>query len=185
MPLTPDRRGEVPVWLATVFDPPAPWRAAAGCRGTDPEVFFDPDRWPQARRVCRGCPVRTDCLDHALTVGESRGMWGGLTPGERRRLARHRPSSAPTEKRTDLAHGRPRRLDDDDLLALFAAADPDTPAIQVLRAGTELSRSGIYLYLQRARRIGAVVQRGRTLYPAPNEPTRPPLPGRAVPTAPS
>lgn len=41
----------------------------------------------QAKRICATCPVASECLDHALVVGERYGIWGGLTPDERNDLA--------------------------------------------------------------------------------------------------
>lgn len=38
--------------------------------------------------VCRGCPVRLDCLQFALDNGEQHGIWGGLTVTERDQLRR-------------------------------------------------------------------------------------------------
>lgn len=76
------------------------WRELAACRDHDPGLFF-PDRYNNyggldhrslptpavrdAKRVCGGCPVRSDCLTYALTNDEDTGIWGGLTPEERRR----------------------------------------------------------------------------------------------------
>jgi WhiB family transcriptional regulator, redox-sensing transcriptional regulator len=34
--------------------------------------------------VCRGCPVRQQCLDHAYQMGISGGYFGGMSPGQRR-----------------------------------------------------------------------------------------------------
>lgn len=71
-----------------------PWRAEAACLGVDPELFFPrrndaasgkPDR-EAAKAVCRPCPVREECLDHALAAGERHGIWGGLTELERKPL---------------------------------------------------------------------------------------------------
>ena len=42
--------------------------------------------WP-AKRVCRGCEVRAECLQEALDRGERFGVWGGLSERERRTLA--------------------------------------------------------------------------------------------------
>ncbi|MGQ4351964.1 WhiB family transcriptional regulator [Streptomyces drozdowiczii] len=55
-----------------------------------------PDLWTstlpadeaQAAAQCRACPLRAACADHALTVPEDRGTWGGLTARERRRILR-------------------------------------------------------------------------------------------------
>jgi hypothetical protein len=37
-----------------------------------------------AKEVCASCAVRQRCLGAGMS--ESRGIWGGLTPSERRRL---------------------------------------------------------------------------------------------------
>jgi WhiB family redox-sensing transcriptional regulator len=36
----------------------------------------------EARRICRTCPVRKDCLEYALSFPTSdlHGVWAGLTP---------------------------------------------------------------------------------------------------------
>lgn len=47
----------------------------------------------EARLLCAGCPVRTACLDHAVTNGETEGVWGGLTPDERVDYARNRTTT--------------------------------------------------------------------------------------------
>jgi WhiB family redox-sensing transcriptional regulator len=38
--------------------------------------------------ICGICPVREDCLDHALETNERFGVWGGTTEKERRKLSR-------------------------------------------------------------------------------------------------
>ena len=70
------------------------WQLHAACRGLGPDLFFD-DRgeigYRAARKVCADCPVRAECLDHALAAPvEKFGLWGGLTERERRRLRRRR-----------------------------------------------------------------------------------------------
>ena len=44
------------------------------------------DREAEAKRVCRRCPVRSECLQYALRVREPLGIWGGLDALERRAL---------------------------------------------------------------------------------------------------
>jgi len=36
----------------------------------------------EARRLCRQCPVRKECLDYALSfpASDQHGVWAGLTP---------------------------------------------------------------------------------------------------------
>jgi len=41
----------------------------------------------RAKLVCASCPVRDQCLDHAIAVDERYGVWGGLTHDERRLVA--------------------------------------------------------------------------------------------------
>lgn len=74
------------------------WTDRAICRDEDPELFFPiafsdafAEQIEEARGVCRTCPVRTECLDYALTKPQH-GIWGGTTDDERRRIrAGHDP----------------------------------------------------------------------------------------------
>ncbi|MFI7504049.1 WhiB family transcriptional regulator [Streptomyces sp. NPDC049687] len=79
------------------------WREAAACRFEDPELFFPlgedgPSlrQIEQARAVCHRCPVMRACGAWALRHGESDGVWGAMTAGERRSLRLDRlPRRAP------------------------------------------------------------------------------------------
>ena len=64
------------------------WRLDALCAETDPEAFFPEQGGStrEAKRVCGGCAVRTECLEAALANDERFGIWGGLSERERRRL---------------------------------------------------------------------------------------------------
>lgn len=73
------------------------WIDAAACRGEDPELFFPvgaspvaADQTERAKRVCRSCPVRRECLRWALDTFQDAGVWGGLDEEERRVLRRQR-----------------------------------------------------------------------------------------------
>lgn len=70
------------------------WRQHAACRGLDPEIFYpstDADEDAvSAKSVCEVCAVRHACLEHALSVREKEGIWGGATERERRRIIRQR-----------------------------------------------------------------------------------------------
>ncbi|MGH9014639.1 MAG: WhiB family transcriptional regulator [Acidimicrobiia bacterium] len=68
------------------------WQERANCLGVDPDLFF-PERGAstrEAKSVCRGCEVRLECLEYALSHGEKFGIWGGLSERERRRVRRER-----------------------------------------------------------------------------------------------
>jgi WhiB family transcriptional regulator, redox-sensing transcriptional regulator len=68
------------------------WRAAARCRtGDADELFVSGTRQREIRLFCRTCPVRTECLAHALDEQIEFGVWGGMTERERRALLRARP----------------------------------------------------------------------------------------------
>jgi len=68
------------------------WRVAARCRTTDAEgLFVTGARQREARLFCRACPVRTECLAHALDQRIEWGVWGGTTERQRRALLRARP----------------------------------------------------------------------------------------------
>jgi WhiB family transcriptional regulator, redox-sensing transcriptional regulator len=97
------------------------WRVAARCRTADAEgLFVTGARQREARVICRTCPVRTECLAHALDHRIEFGVWGGMTERERRALLRARPHvrswaelllSARTAHYT-AAGGRRRRRED-------------------------------------------------------------------------
>jgi WhiB family redox-sensing transcriptional regulator len=72
------------------------WREDAACRGADLDLFFpvsDDDAGP-AKSICATCPVRDDCLEWSLATRQEDGIFGGLTPTERRRLRRRRRTAA-------------------------------------------------------------------------------------------
>jgi len=69
------------------------WRAKATCANSDTEKFF-PHRdgvdaamiVAQAQLCCAECTVRKECLEFALTNKLKYGIWGGVTPRNRRGL---------------------------------------------------------------------------------------------------
>ena len=68
----------------------ADWQERALCAQTDPESFF-PEKGGstrEAKKICTGCEVRSECLEYALAHDERFGIWGGLSERERRRLKR-------------------------------------------------------------------------------------------------
>lgn len=84
-------------------DPEDDWREQAACRGLNSDLFFPIGtsgpalaQTERAKEICRTCPVVAQCLEAALEHGEDDGIWGGMTPEERRRLRqlRRRRASA-------------------------------------------------------------------------------------------
>ena len=67
-----------------------PWRIDAACADKDPDMFF-PGRGEAtapAKKVCAGCPVQAECLEHALTHRDAFGIWAGTSERERRVMRR-------------------------------------------------------------------------------------------------
>lgn len=73
------------------------WRERAACRGLPTEMFFPIrgkktiDVYAEAKKYCRGCPVKQECLavsDEFISSGDRYGMYGGYTPRERQELRR-------------------------------------------------------------------------------------------------
>ena len=76
---------------------PPPWTDAALCAQVDQEMFF-PEKGSSnhnAKRICRGCPVREKCLDFALQHDIEHGVFGGLSVKERKRILRTRGQDTP------------------------------------------------------------------------------------------
>ena len=74
------------------------WQEQAACSGADTSEWF-PERGDNstlARRICAGCPVKTECLEESLTNGERWGIWGGEGEKKRRDLIakRHQQQEA-------------------------------------------------------------------------------------------
>lgn len=71
------------------------WIDAAACRGMDTEIFFanpgEAERVRHVKAVCSDCPVVEQCLELGLSQSyDNFGIFGGTTPGERRRIRRER-----------------------------------------------------------------------------------------------
>lgn len=93
--------------------------AACARSGADPEVFYTADRFSHpeldtkqidklnghrktvALAICAGCPVREQCLEDNLT--DPYGIFGGMLPTHRRRLAAERGLTVEVEDDYDFA----------------------------------------------------------------------------------
>lgn len=69
------------------------WATSAACAPYDPELWWiedprDPGR-QMALDICAECPVKRDCLQHALSAPEREGIWGGMIASQRNALRRH------------------------------------------------------------------------------------------------
>jgi WhiB family redox-sensing transcriptional regulator len=66
------------------------WRHQANCRNEATELFFPVGtsgvallQAAEAKSVCRGCQVRSECRDAAEQAGIELGIFGGETAAER------------------------------------------------------------------------------------------------------
>jgi len=89
------------------------WHELAACSETDPDAFFPELGEPTAaaKRVCRSCPVRAECLQYALDNHERFGVWGGLSERERRHLIREPGISYLCTRNLHLMEGGNVRID--------------------------------------------------------------------------
>lgn len=76
-------------WVGEETHLPRDWRAEATCAAVDPEMWHpakgDSATGRKAQGICRTvCPVRQECLTHALAVHEDDGIYGGFTGRSRR-----------------------------------------------------------------------------------------------------
>ena len=74
-----------------------PWMKDGACRRIareDAMRLFFPQKGElatTAKRICEGCPVKEECLDYALQLGETlTGIWGGTAQKERSKMRRLR-----------------------------------------------------------------------------------------------
>lgn len=106
------------------------------CREVDPDALFvQGAAQNRAKLICRGCPVRTECLAEALDGRIEFGVWGGMTERERRALLRRRPdvtswwdlltaARARYEERNPAAPGEGRFQDAELAAEVCAEAEP-------------------------------------------------------------
>lgn len=76
------------------------WQSHAACQGLAADIFYpsSDEESLEAKSVCGECPVQAECLEHALSVREKDGVWGGATERERRRIIRQRRRAAAKQR---------------------------------------------------------------------------------------
>lgn len=86
-----------------VFDDGTIWESYG-----DTSEFYE-----EGKAICAECPIREACLADAMARRERFGLWGGLTPIERRRIERRERRKRLQERRRREALGLPPDPDDD------------------------------------------------------------------------
>lgn len=77
---------------ATLLGDKGSWAEEGLCLTADPDTFY-PEKGGstrEAKRICRSCPVSSECLEYALTNDERFGVFGGFSERERRRESKRR-----------------------------------------------------------------------------------------------
>ena len=102
------------------------WRFEAACAGTDDRPFF-PTRGSStkvARLFCWGdgedqpeCPVRLQCLNHAIENKENAGIWGGMSVRERRAEAKRREVAFPARELPNVEEEIKSQIEEDLIVA--------------------------------------------------------------------
>ena len=73
--------------ILELLEPPA-WLSSAACRGVGSDAFY-PSRGESsevAKSLCSSCVVVDQCAEAGETEGH--GIWGGMSPAERRQARR-------------------------------------------------------------------------------------------------
>lgn len=71
------------------------WMEFARCKGEDPALFFAEHgagwhaKHAEAKKICADCIVYKNCMKFALDNQITHGIWGGLSPTERRRYGKN------------------------------------------------------------------------------------------------
>ena len=73
------------------------WQERGKCREAANELFFLDDgekgavkrrKIELAKRVCKACPVINECTQHALSLPEPYGVWGGMSEEDRKKMVK-------------------------------------------------------------------------------------------------
>jgi WhiB family redox-sensing transcriptional regulator len=112
----------------TTSPPTQTWMRDGLCAASPtPDLWFpepgQPDAARKAKAICRACPVKAQCLAHAMAMGILHGIWGGTAPEERdgrkARRGQQQMDSATRSRKTEAERDRRRRL-----RGAAAAGDP-------------------------------------------------------------
>jgi len=68
------------------------WRDEAACKSVPTEAFFPEEGGVPTTlaKLCAGCPVRSECLDFAVSDWTIYGIWAGTDEKERRKMRQSR-----------------------------------------------------------------------------------------------
>ncbi len=79
------------------------WQNFANCNGLNgPDELFFPDyvTGDEAKTICNGCVVQSECMEDAIKTGDTR-YRGNTNHGERQRIVEIRATAANLQEPTD------------------------------------------------------------------------------------
>jgi len=56
------------------------------CENKSLVFFVDPGEDAEAKQICKECPFQTNCLDRALRIGATYGVWAGVNFGNHKEI---------------------------------------------------------------------------------------------------
>jgi len=87
-------RSDATRWTEDSIIPSEPWVVKGSCLEVDPDIFFPilnhPKHAEEAKKICRRCESRPECLEFALRTRQEEGVWGETTGAERAEILRSR-----------------------------------------------------------------------------------------------
>lgn len=98
------------------------WLDDAGCAELEIVDFFvDAGHVisEEVLEICRGCPVRLECAEHAYDQGISGGYFAGISPGQRRDMSKE-------EALAYIREDQPKSLPKPKVLSTGTIVDPNT-----------------------------------------------------------
>lgn len=76
--------------LRLLLEPVGDWVRDGSCAQVDPDLWFPEHGTGVSTKfavaICQACPVRAECLDYSIRAREEFGVWGGMTPRERKKV---------------------------------------------------------------------------------------------------
>lgn len=90
------------------------WPPLAACKNRTDDMFVQGALQNEAKRICRRCPVKYECLADALDNRIEWGVWGGMTERERRAMLRRHPQVTSWRKMFEAAMKKNNRRSSDE-----------------------------------------------------------------------
>lgn len=123
------------------------WQERAACAGKDPEWWFSvvPEEQAEAKRICRGCPVRDDCIRTSFERQEEYGIWGAIEERDRRAAMRRAAGARPYSK---------PHVSRDRMVAEYVALRPKGFTIEAIADRLDSTNDAVRSAIKRAREAG-------------------------------